>query len=303
LQAIKEQPDDDTARLIFADWLEERGDARGELIRVQVEIAAMMRERDQGWGPLRSRERKLIRQYGSVWLGSLYEMVEKWEIYRGLISIRIRTEDFLHASQSWSDAAEVWPWVYRLEVRDVRAEQAAGFAASPLLGNLTGLDLYCSKVGPGGMASLASTSHLGGLRALEMAHNQIGPAGVAALVSSPHLTRLATLNLFGNQIGDEGAQALATWPHLHQLRSLYLPQNHIRTEGSLALAASPGVRNLRDLGLWGNEGIGEQGALALAQSPHLVNLKSLWISINWLSDNAVARLKRRFGRGLQFTVQ
>ena len=39
LHAILAAPDDDTPRLIYADWLEERGDLRGEFIRLQVELA------------------------------------------------------------------------------------------------------------------------------------------------------------------------------------------------------------------------------------------------------------------------
>ena len=40
LQAIRDSPDDDTPRLVFADWLTENGDAdRGEFIRVQCELA------------------------------------------------------------------------------------------------------------------------------------------------------------------------------------------------------------------------------------------------------------------------
>lgn len=39
LKAILAHPDDDTPRLIYADWLEERGDsARADLIRVQCEL-------------------------------------------------------------------------------------------------------------------------------------------------------------------------------------------------------------------------------------------------------------------------
>jgi uncharacterized protein (TIGR02996 family) len=39
LQAIIESPDDDTLRLVFADWLEEHGDAeRAELIRLQCSL-------------------------------------------------------------------------------------------------------------------------------------------------------------------------------------------------------------------------------------------------------------------------
>lgn len=42
LQAIRESPDDHALRLIFADWLEDRGDtasrARAEFIRVQFAL-------------------------------------------------------------------------------------------------------------------------------------------------------------------------------------------------------------------------------------------------------------------------
>ena len=34
LHAIREQPEDDLLRLILADWLEDHGDARADLIRV-----------------------------------------------------------------------------------------------------------------------------------------------------------------------------------------------------------------------------------------------------------------------------
>jgi uncharacterized protein (TIGR02996 family) len=39
LAAVIAAPDDDNPRLIAADWLDERGDVRGEFIRVQVELA------------------------------------------------------------------------------------------------------------------------------------------------------------------------------------------------------------------------------------------------------------------------
>src|ERR1700731_920780 len=34
LQALNEKPDNAALRLVFADWLEERGDPRGELLRL-----------------------------------------------------------------------------------------------------------------------------------------------------------------------------------------------------------------------------------------------------------------------------
>jgi uncharacterized protein (TIGR02996 family) len=38
LEAILERPDDDTTKLIYADWLEERGDPRGEYLRLMVHV-------------------------------------------------------------------------------------------------------------------------------------------------------------------------------------------------------------------------------------------------------------------------
>jgi uncharacterized protein (TIGR02996 family) len=39
LRAIQSDPDDDTNRLVYADWLEERGDPRGEYLRLQALLA------------------------------------------------------------------------------------------------------------------------------------------------------------------------------------------------------------------------------------------------------------------------
>jgi uncharacterized protein (TIGR02996 family) len=38
LSAILERPDDDTRKLVYADWLEERGDPRGEYLRLMVQV-------------------------------------------------------------------------------------------------------------------------------------------------------------------------------------------------------------------------------------------------------------------------
>ena len=39
LAQIAANPDDDALRLVYADWLEERGDPRCELIRLEAEMA------------------------------------------------------------------------------------------------------------------------------------------------------------------------------------------------------------------------------------------------------------------------
>jgi uncharacterized protein (TIGR02996 family) len=41
LRQIADNPNDDTTRLVYADWLEERGDARAEFLRLEVALAQL----------------------------------------------------------------------------------------------------------------------------------------------------------------------------------------------------------------------------------------------------------------------
>lgn len=77
LKAILDDPDDDAPRLLMADWLEERGDLRGEFIRVQCRLHHLLHdEGEQAFlqahiGSLRRRERELLSVGGRVfdWFG------------------------------------------------------------------------------------------------------------------------------------------------------------------------------------------------------------------------------------------
>ena len=71
-RAIKENPDDDTPRLIFADWLQERGDAAPGLAR-RISASVCLRHRlspdDPNYGVLKRREGELFTQNRWNWLG------------------------------------------------------------------------------------------------------------------------------------------------------------------------------------------------------------------------------------------
>ena len=68
LQAVYTAPDDDAPRLVYADWLEERGDPRAEFIRAQVE-RAMTPEWDPRHEELEAREQELLREHYEEWAG------------------------------------------------------------------------------------------------------------------------------------------------------------------------------------------------------------------------------------------
>src|SRR5262245_52917155 len=71
LRAICKNPDDDTPRLVFADWLQENGEEeRAEFIRVQCE-AARLAAGDGRLAGLVRRAAELQQQFGKKWLGEL----------------------------------------------------------------------------------------------------------------------------------------------------------------------------------------------------------------------------------------
>jgi uncharacterized protein (TIGR02996 family) len=59
LRAIFQQPDDEAVRLIYADWLEERGDPRAEYLRLEVELYPLAKD-------ARSRRATLQKQIGAL---------------------------------------------------------------------------------------------------------------------------------------------------------------------------------------------------------------------------------------------
>jgi uncharacterized protein (TIGR02996 family) len=42
IEAIRAAPNDDLARLVYADWLDEHGDSRGEFLRLQHQLATVL---------------------------------------------------------------------------------------------------------------------------------------------------------------------------------------------------------------------------------------------------------------------
>ncbi len=70
LRAISATPDDNSVRLVYADWLEERGDPRAAFVRVQVELRELTTD-DFLFSPLRTRERELRANCPPYWLALL----------------------------------------------------------------------------------------------------------------------------------------------------------------------------------------------------------------------------------------
>src|SRR4051812_1899861 len=101
--ALQQEPESDALRLVYADFLEERGDdesaAHAELIRVQVELAALSplhqgaAERAAG---LTARQDELLARWEGVWLGDWAGVLHGWTFRRGLVeAVRADASAFL----------------------------------------------------------------------------------------------------------------------------------------------------------------------------------------------------------------
>src|SRR5262245_47643589 len=99
LRAILAEPSDHTARLVYADWLEEHGDnIRAEFLRLLEGFAPATQEieRSRAW---RKRLQQLAARLDTVWLAA----VSGLRIAVVQVSFRVATG----ASVSFADALEV----------------------------------------------------------------------------------------------------------------------------------------------------------------------------------------------------
>jgi uncharacterized protein (TIGR02996 family) len=286
LTASKENPGDDTPRLVLADWLEEHGDARGELVRLQCQRAARGDETPAAKG---SREAELLKRHWAAWLGVLDEKGIRADMHRGLVKVWGTCRKLLSKRLASIREHEPLAWVDHLSLTDPLAEDLTKLVASPhwtcltrldfrryvyhsdhligpesvgrssgdwsalanlaLLARLTALDFSCQDMGADGLEVLAARPDLGRLRTLDLACNNLGDGGAATLVGAQSLTGLNVLNLTHNRLRVEGFAALAGWSGLGTVTSLALGQNYPGDEGVRALAGSPWLGNLTELSL------------------------------------------------------
>jgi carbon storage regulator CsrA len=205
LRDILASPDDVGIRLIFADWLQERDDPRGEFIRTQC-LLAELPVGDERRFELRKRERQLWNEHGQTWRAYLPEVLRSSAFQRGFVeAVELSVAGFV------GRAAEIFlsSPVRRLKVLPPWSHGLAGaLASSPHLARLSELDLGGLGLGDGEAADLAASPQAASLTTLLLQTNAIGDEGARALASSPYLSGWLRLDLSGNPIGAEGAAAL-----------------------------------------------------------------------------------------------
>lgn len=293
LQDSKQHPEDDTPRLVLADWLEEQGDPRGEFVRLQIHRAALASD-DLRQAELRRREAQLYQQYAFRWLGPLSDLAERPRFRRGFLWIEMSAGRLLDRNLTALTKSEAWAWVEGLKLNGLASLRRVLPVVLPLAAQVSALDLSRNRLGPEGARALAHSPHLAELTRLDLHWNELDDESAEALADSSHLGRLTVLNLFLNHLTGRGAAVLAQSPHLARLIHLDLQANRLGSRGAEALAHSSQLTQLARLNLENNR-IGPAGANELARSTSLNGLTRLGLAYNPLGADFTARLRRRFG--------
>jgi uncharacterized protein (TIGR02996 family) len=312
VQAILDDPDDDSLRLIYADWLEERGDPRGEFIRVQYALAGMDAD-DPRRPPLEARERTLLKEHGVVWAGPLPRLVEDYAFGRGFVEkVTLNASCFvergpeifclapvqtvrLNRGSMYLPAVANVPHLGRVRGLDLRylhlfqAPDALGrLLESHYLERLTSLDLTSNHITGRAVVMLPDSSRMSGITALHLGVNSIGIHDLFPIRISSYFTCLAILDLSGNPLGDGGARALMA-PGYLALCDLNLSGTGISDEGVHWLATSRHLAGLEKLDLRFNQ-IGDAGVQVLAAAPTLGKLRVLKLGYNPVGTPGVRAL-------------
>ena len=208
LQAILGEPADDLLRLVYADWLEERGEPRADFIRAQIALERA-RPDDPRRPALEGSARALLKANQEDWLGPLWGVVDGWEFRRGFVEkVLITPEGFVAHAELIFRSAPV-RHVHFFRRPQVRLDQVRDLAESSWLARLATVKLNTDRgLGDAGVELLAGSPHLARLSCLDLSDNWIRDAGATMLSRSPYLGELGTLRLGRNLIGREGKRAL-----------------------------------------------------------------------------------------------
>jgi uncharacterized protein (TIGR02996 family) len=249
--AIRQAPEDDAPRLVYADWLDDHGEAdRAEFIRVQCALAKLGPDRRKGRKErvrLEPREKVLRARHGDRWLAPLravlqgsnpWDREDRWldrlVFRRGFLSGQHFGLESARRLAAADDTVEPVDHVFIAECgAHYRHESVVEIARWQGAGCVVGLSVAWG--GDRDIAAIIQFKRLRNLRHLGVWHGKVTDRGLVKLAAWPFAATLQSADLKDNPITDAGAFALADSPHFGQLRRLDLHGTRIGPTGQVRL--------------------------------------------------------------------
>ena len=265
---IRDNPGDDVPRLIFADWLEERGDPQAAFIRTQIALTEPMQPGSEV-AALRQQEEQYLATHGEEQIGELRKFGVLAATYRrGLIEhIRVKARSLIDDAEEILSAA---PGVCSVALRRV-ANFMPVLVNVPLMAHVTELSARVNRIPSSAGLALANAPRLSQLRTLDLSGNSLLQIGAEQLATTKTLTNLEKLDLWANQIGDEGVRALSASEITQGLKYLELGYNGLTDDGAESLLS-----------------------ISSEFQPEFLGLNS-----NHLTEDGIKLLRERFGHALR----
>jgi uncharacterized protein (TIGR02996 family) len=306
LRSIIAAPKDDNVRLVYADWLQEKNDPRGEFIRCQVQAAAKQTPAEEK-RKLNARAKVLLAQH--QWLPPYFQG-KGAKIERGFVVRFARNEEAEVPSTDEVAKLAADPFFALIPMDLLRSSYRFSGIGCPLLalvvrvprlGCFGKLDWEQVCLGsptqddrnevPEGYL-LCSSPHLGGLSELRLANCSLRDKQIVALANNPAVASLRVLNVgangdmevSGNEFKDEGAKALANSPYLNELEELDLSDAWMSDTGVKYLCAARGLSKLKRLNLAGVS-LTDKGYQTLAKSPFVARLEELTVGHGYYQES------------------
>lgn len=282
LARVLDAPDADEPRLIYADWLDEQGDPRGEFIRAQVALARLPAYDRRRVGLVRT-EQDLLARHADAWAAPFRGLATGPVFRRGFVEeVKVTARQFLARADALFAAGPV----RHLHLLDLGSHLSAALL-SPNLARLTGLTVFAQHLGLPLARAVADSPHLAGLKVLRLGRNKVGDTGAEQIAHAPQLAKLEELDLTENELGELGGRALAA-ARFTGLRKLEVGGNAVGPVAAVQIASSDRLPGLERLGLEENRVGGPR--LAATNAPALLRVASLDLSRNGLTTSGLEQV-------------
>jgi uncharacterized protein (TIGR02996 family) len=277
-KAIDEKPDDAAAHAAYADWLAERGDPRGEFIRVQLALE------DETVGPkrrteLRAEEKRLLDAHAREWLGPDLTALFFPRWFR-----RLMPKGQYEFRRGWLD---------RLEFPEVEMRVAQALTrctATRLLRSLS----FEAGGSEGEWPTLAGAPFVPTLREFRLGYSSVQAAGDGPDLDQ-FLGRTASLESLKLMASEVATESLFAVP----FRCLRVMEVHCLTSYRCdVLAQNATLTNLERLAFHPHGAdpdeprsfLGLDQLRAIARSPHLTDLRDLEFHLSDAGDGGCREL-------------
>ena len=296
MRVVLAAPDDDGPRLVLADWLNERGDVRGEFIQMQC-AAAHMKFGDPRLKPLQERIGKVEERYGDRMAGDVARIVDGYDFKRGLVGrVVMKPATFKKHGER---LLQTYP-IETLCPQPLLGASLAKLAGCGGLRLVRRLELDSPIDHRDRVLSLQDLAggDFAALREIKMLNIESRPEGWRGFFSALRAPRLEFLEFFLGQLRPHGLVGLGENPHVRGLKRIKMwfsfdrgvrGDEAARMAAFRALGRAAAFQALEDVSIAGWPGVTEEHVTEWFSGPNVKSLQALSIDdCNQLDAGAAA---------------